>query len=106
MRRGRGREKHWHKNLGTKQGSGVGTLCVIFTPEASRFELPRQTFDYSRWGGTTGREYKLSERFDISDRGVRSTLRCMPLKYSADPLPHNDQSVSAHDSKCSQRTSR
>ena len=65
---GHGREKHWHKNLGTEQVGGVGTLCVIFTAEAynsSLIEFTRQTFDYSRCGRTTGREHKLSERFDI-----------------------------------------
>ena len=66
---GNGREKHWHKNLGTEQVGGVGTLCVIFTAEvynSSLIEFTRQTFDYySRWGRTTGREHKLSERFDI-----------------------------------------
>ena len=62
-----GREKHWHKNLGTEQVGGVGTLCVIFTAEAynSLIEFTRQTFDYSRCGRTTGREHKLNERFDI-----------------------------------------
>ena len=66
---GNGREKHWHKNLGTEQVGGVGTLCVIFTAEVyntSLIEFTRQTFDYYiRWGRTTGREHKLSERFDI-----------------------------------------
>ena len=65
---GHGREKHWHKIMGTEQVGGVGTLCVIFTAEAynsSLIEFTRQTFDYSRWGRTTGREHKLSERFDI-----------------------------------------
>ena len=31
---GHGREKHWHKYLGTDQVGGVGTLCVVFTAEA------------------------------------------------------------------------
>ena len=65
---GHGREKHWHKNLGTEQVGGVGTLCVIFTAEAynsSLISFTRHAFDYSRWGRTTGREHKLSERFDI-----------------------------------------
>ena len=65
---GHGREKHWHKNLGTEQVGGVGTLCVICTAEAynsSLIEFTRQTVDYSRWGRTTGKEHKLSERFDI-----------------------------------------
>ena len=68
---GNGREKHWHKNLGTEQVGGVGTLCVIFTAEAynsSLIEFTRQTFDYSRWGRTSGREHKLSERFDIGHK--------------------------------------
>ena len=65
---GHGREKHWHRNLGIEQVGGVGILCVIFTAEAynsSLIEFTRQTFDSSRWGTTTGREHKLSERFDI-----------------------------------------
>ena len=66
---GNGREKHWHKNLGTEQVGGVGTLCVIFTAEvcnSSLIEFARQTFNYYiRWGRTTGREHKLSERFDV-----------------------------------------
>ena len=32
---------------------------------SSLTEFTRQTFGYSRWGRTTGREHKLTERFDI-----------------------------------------
>ena len=36
---GNGREKHWHKHLGTEQVGGVGTLCVIFTAEVYNSSL-------------------------------------------------------------------